>query len=161
MIGLFIMEQRRRRHPLVHHRSKVKLRWLRDFDALHTSCLVTRRSTSCVILFINGTPIKFFLKRQNTIATSTFGSKFVAGRIAVDLAVELYYNLRILGTEVKGPTTLFGDNQSMITNTSLPRSTLKNRANNYHRFCEAITSVIFSIIHCNTPSVRYYWTQNF
>ena len=35
------------------------------FDASHASCLVTRRSTSYVILFINRTPIIFFSERQN------------------------------------------------------------------------------------------------
>ena len=84
--------------------------------------------------------------------TSTYGSEMVAGRIAVDLAVELRYNLRMLGTMVKGTTFLFGDNQSMVTNTSLPHSTLKKRvsANNYHRIREAVASGIVSIIHCGT-----------
>ena len=122
------------------------------FDASHANCLVTRRSTSCVILFINGTPIKFFSKRQNTVKTSTFGSEFVPGRIAVDLTVELRYNLRILGMEVKGLTTLFGDNQSMIINIPLPYPTLKKHqcANNYNHSCEFIASDIVSIVHYNT-----------
>ena len=87
------------------------------FEASHVSCLVTRRSTSCVILYINRTLIKFFSPGQNTMETSTFGSEFVVGRIVVDILVELHYNLKMLGTKVKGPTTLFGQNQSMITNT--------------------------------------------
>eukprot|EP00957_Ditylum_brightwellii_P049163 3730330-Ditylum_brightwellii.AAC.1 len=37
------------------------------------------------------------------------------------------YNLRMLGALVKGTTVLFGDNKSMITNTSLPHSTLKKQ----------------------------------
>ena len=84
--------------------------------------------------------------------TSTYGSEIVAGRIAVDLAVEMRYNLRMLGAPVKGTTVLFGDNKSMITNTSLPHSTLKKRvsANNYHRVREAVASKIVSVVHCNT-----------
>eukprot|EP00957_Ditylum_brightwellii_P091713 6983553-Ditylum_brightwellii.AAC.1 len=40
----------------------------------------------------------------------------------------------------------------MITNTSLPHSTLKKQvyANNYHRVREAVASRILSAVHCNT-----------
>ena len=76
----------------------------------------------------------------------------VAGRIAVDMAVELRYTLRMLGVKVKGTTLLFGDNQSMVNNTSLPHSMIKKRqsANNYHRVREAVASEIVSIVHCAT-----------
>ena len=122
------------------------------FDSSHASCLVTRRSTTCVLLFVNGTPIKWFSKHQNTVETSTYGSEIVAGRIAVDLAIELRYNLKMLGAPVKGTTVLFGDNKSMVTNTSLPHSTLKKRVsvNNYHGGREAVAAGIVSIVHCDT-----------
>eukprot|EP00957_Ditylum_brightwellii_P184522 14054598-Ditylum_brightwellii.AAC.1 len=40
----------------------------------------------------------------------------------------------------------------MITNTSLPHSTLKKpvSANNYHRVREAVASKIASVMHCDT-----------
>jgi len=122
------------------------------FDSSHASCLVTRRSTTSVLMFLNKTPIRWYCKRQNCVETSSYGSEIVAGRIAVDMAVELRYNLRMLGVPVKGTTILFGDNQSMITNTSLPHSTLKKRqsANNYHRVREANAAGIVSVVHCNT-----------
>ena len=122
------------------------------FDSSHASCLMTRRSTTCVLLFVNGTPMRWYSKRQNCVETSTYGSEIVAGRIAVDLAVELRYNLRMLGAPVKGAAILFGDNQSMVTNTSLPHSILKKRhsANNYHRVREAVAAGIVSIVHCDT-----------
>ena len=123
-----------------------------SFDSSHASCLVIRRSTTCVILFLNGTPIKWYSKCQNCVETSTYGSEMVAGRIAVDLMVKLRYNLRMLGAPVKGTSVLFGDNQSMITNSTLPHSTLKKRqsANNYHRVREAVAAGIVSIVHCDT-----------
>jgi len=122
------------------------------FDSSHSSCLLTRRSTTCYLMFVNNTPIKWFSKRQNCVETSTYGSEVVAGRIAVDAAVELRYNLRMLGAPVKGRTTLFGDNKSMITNASLPHSTLKkrNQANNYHRVREAVASGVVSVVHVDT-----------
>ena len=124
------------------------------FDSSHASSLVTRRSTTGVLLFINGTLICWYLKRQNCVETSTYGSEIVAGRVAVDLAVELRYNLRMLGVEVKGTSFLFGDNLSMIKNSSMPHSMLKKRqlANNYHRVREAVAAGIVSLCHCNTKN---------
>eukprot|EP00957_Ditylum_brightwellii_P107533 8204668-Ditylum_brightwellii.AAC.1 len=83
-------------------------------------------STMCVLPFLSSIPSDWYSKLQNCVETSTYGSEIVAGHIAVDVAVELRYNLRMLGTRVKGTTVLFGDNKIMITNTSLPQSVLKN-----------------------------------
>ena len=60
--------------------------------------------------------------------------------------------MRMLGVEVKGPTILFGDNKSMISNTSLPHSTLKKRsnANAYHRVREAVAAGYIRMVHCGT-----------
>ena len=41
------------------------------FDASFGSDLVTRRSVTGIILFINSTPVKWVCKRQNTVETST------------------------------------------------------------------------------------------
>eukprot|EP00957_Ditylum_brightwellii_P045061 3418085-Ditylum_brightwellii.AAC.1 len=58
----------------------------------------------------------------------------------------------MLGAPVKGNTVLFGANKSMITNTSLPHSTLKKHvsANKYHCVREAVASRIASVVHCDT-----------
>ena len=46
---------------------------------------------SSYLMLLNGTPIKWYSKRQNCVETSTYGSEMVAGRIVVDAAVELRY----------------------------------------------------------------------
>jgi hypothetical protein len=51
-------------------------------DAAHATCLATRRSTTGVIIFVNGAPIRWYSKRQNMVESSTFGSEFVALKIA-------------------------------------------------------------------------------
>eukprot|EP00957_Ditylum_brightwellii_P045810 3475597-Ditylum_brightwellii.AAC.1 len=58
----------------------------------------------------------------------------------------------MLGVTVKGITVLFGDYKSMVTNTSLPHSTLKRRVsdNNCHHVREAVAAYIASIVHCDT-----------
>ena len=66
--------------------------------------------------------------------SSTFGSEFVAMRIAKDMAIALRYKLRMFGIPIDGPADVFCDNQGVVKNTSLPESLLskKHNAINYH-----------------------------
>ncbi len=64
-------------------------------DADHAGNQVTRRSHTGIIIFCNKAPIIWFSKRQNTVETSTFGSEFIAARIAVELIESLPYKLRM------------------------------------------------------------------
>ena len=111
-------------------------------DADHAGCQVTRRSHSGVILFVNRAPITWFSKRQNTVETSTFGSEFVAMRIAVELIEGLRYKLRMMGVPLDGATSVFCDNAAVVQNTTSPDSTLKKKHNaiSYHRTREAIAA---------------------
>jgi hypothetical protein len=72
-------------------------------DADHAGNLVTRRSQSGILLFVNRAPIVWYSKRQNTVETSTFGSEFVAMCIAVELIESLRYKLRMFGIPIDGP----------------------------------------------------------
>ena len=120
-----------------------------SFDASHASDLVTRRSVTGVLQMINNTPISSYSKRQNTVESSTYGSELVAARIATDLAVAMRYKLRMLGVPIQGSTLLYGDNLSVITNATLPSSTLKKKHNAiaYHRVREAVASRIIDMVH--------------
>ena len=128
------------------------VRILGFFDASHASCLQTRRSVTGVLMFVNRTPIMWYSKRQATVETSTYGSELVAGRIACELGIDLRYRLRMLGVPVLGSCLMFGDNQSMVTNVTVPGSPLKKRslAIAYHRVRECIAAGIVDIVHCPT-----------
>jgi hypothetical protein len=108
-------------------------------DADHAGNRITRRSHTGIIIFCNRAPILWCSKRQNTVETSSFGSEFVAARIAVELIEGLRYKLRMFGLPIEGPTNVFCDNQSVVTNTTKPESTLKRKHNSiaYHRVREA------------------------
>jgi len=58
-------------------------------DADHAGNLATRQSQTGILIFINKAPIVWYSKCQNTIESSTFGSEFIALRIATDLLVSL------------------------------------------------------------------------
>ena len=111
-------------------------------DAAHADDLVTRRSTTGIIVFINGTPIRWYSKRQNTVEGSTYGSEFIALRIASEMIIALRHDLRMLGFPLNGPADLFCDNQSVVINSSIPSSVLKKKHNSisYHKVRECIAS---------------------
>ena len=118
-------------------------------DAAHATCHTTRRSTTGIIIFINGAPISWYSKRQNTIETSTFGSEFVALRIAVEMNEGLRYKLRMMGIPIMGPSNCFCDNQSVVTNSILPHSTLAKKHNSvaYHKVRESVAMDAVRIAH--------------
>ena len=118
-------------------------------DADHAGCHVTRRSQSGVLIFVNKVPILWYSKRQNTVETSTFGSEYIAAKIAVEMVEGLRYKLRMMGVEVMGSTTIFCDNESVVKNSTRPESTLKKKHNAiaYHRVREAQAAKIVSIVH--------------
>jgi hypothetical protein len=118
-------------------------------DAAHATCHLTRRSTTGIIIFINGAPISWYSKRQNTIESSTFGSEFVALKIAVEMNEALRYKLRMMGIPIVGETNCFCDNQSVVTNSIVPQSTLTKKHNfvAYHKVRESVASEAISIAH--------------
>ena len=122
------------------------------FDASLGCDMVTGRSMTGVLLFINRTLLKWYCKRQNTVETLTYGSELVAGKIATELIMEFRYKLWMLGVPVEGPSIMLGDNLSMVKNCTLPSSTLKKKHNAlaYHRVREAVAAKVILLGHCTS-----------
>ena len=116
-------------------------------DANHAGNVVTRRSHTGILIYVMNAPIIWFSKKQNTVESSTFGSEFVALRVARDLIVSLRYKLRMFGVPLDGPTDVMCDNKGVFKNTSLPQSTLgkKHNAVNYHVVREAAAAGILRV----------------
>ena len=53
-----------------------------DANLMHD--YVTGRACSGIIHFVNQTPVECFSKCQNTVETSSYGSEFIAARIATE-----------------------------------------------------------------------------
>ena len=62
----------------------------------------------------------------------------MAMRQATEYVRGLRYTLRMFGIPVAGPAFIFGDNQSVLCNTSMPESNLKKKAQRiaHHCVCE-------------------------
>ena len=91
---------------------------------------------------MNRAVVLWYSKRQNTVETSTFGSEFVAMRVAVELIEALRYKLRMFGVPVEGATNVFCDSEAVTKNAMFPESTLKKKHNAiaYHRTREAVAA---------------------
>ena len=78
-----------------------------------------------------------------------YGSEFVASRICVDQIIDLQTTLRQLGVPIIGPSYMFGDNESVVTSSTLPHSSLNKRHNalSYHRTREAVAGDICRYYH--------------
>ena len=104
-------------------------------DADHTSYdQVTRRSVTGILQFVNNITIKGYLKRQNTVETSTHWAQSVALRFAIELIVELRHKLRMMDLPIKGANQVLCNNKSVVISTSLPNCRLKKKSNaiTYH-----------------------------
>ena len=113
-------------------------------DSDHAGNRMTRRSQTGILLYLNSAPIVWYSKRQNTVESSTFGSEFVALRIASDLIISLRYKLRMFGIPIDGPTNVFCDNEAVYKNASFAESQLKKKHQSicFHRVRECVASGI-------------------
>ena len=98
-------------------------------DANHAGDKVTRRSQTGFIIYVNNAPIDWFSKQQNTCESSTFGSEFVAMRIATERIKALRYKLRMFGIPIEGPTNILGDNESVVNSASKVEARLNKKHN--------------------------------
>jgi hypothetical protein len=98
-------------------------------DANHAGDKVTRRSQTGFIIYLNLAPIDWFSKRQNTCESSTFGSEFVAMRVATERIKALRYKLRMFGIPIEGPTNVLGDNESVVNSASKVDARLNKKHN--------------------------------
>lgn len=134
-------------------------------DANHAGNLVTRRSHTGIIIYVQNAPIIWYSKRQNTVESSSFGSEFVALRIAKELLVALRIKLRSFGVPIvgphdddNGPALVHCDNNGVVKNTTRPESTLskKHVSINYHSVREAVGAGIILVEFCYKHCRRVY-----
>eukprot|EP00804_Cyclotella_cryptica_P004586 CCRYP_006915-RA/>CCRYP_006915-RA protein AED:0.48 eAED:0.48 QI:0/-1/0/1/-1/0/1/0/83 len=63
------------------------------------------------------------------------------------------YKLRMMGVPMKGTSYVYGDNMSVVTNTSKPESTLRKKSNSicYHAVHEAVAIGEALVAHPCSP----------
>jgi len=98
-------------------------------DADHAGGHAARRSRTGALMSIDRAPIIWLSKRQTSIETPSFGSEFTALKQATELVVALRWKSRMSGVPLDGPSHIRCDNQSVVTNASVPASALKKKDN--------------------------------
>jgi hypothetical protein len=91
-------------------------------------------------------------KKQPTIETSVFGAEFVAMKHSIDTLRGLRYKLQMIRVPLTGPSFIYGDNKSQVTNSSRTESTLKKKCNAfcYLAICESVAMGESLITHIPT-----------
>jgi hypothetical protein len=137
------------------------------FDANLYHDMLTGRSVTGILHFINQTPIDWFCKKQATVETATYGSEFMAARTCVEQIIDLRTTLRYLGAPIIGPSHVFGDNESMVKSATRFDAKLHKRhvALSFHRVREAYASQMITMTHVNSkenPSdvLSKHWSHN-
>ena len=104
--------------------------------------MMTGRSVTGILHFMNKTPIEWYSKKQPTVETATYGSEFIAARTCVEQIVDLRNYLRYLGVPIREQSYMFGDNKTVIDGSTIPHAKLHKRHNalSFHRVREAVAS---------------------
>jgi hypothetical protein len=105
------------------------------FDANLYHDMVTGRSVTANLHFLNQTPMDWYSKKQATVETATFGSEFITARTTINQIVNLRMTLCYLGVPIREKSYVFGDNKTVINALLTPHAKLHKRHNalSFHR----------------------------
>ena len=98
-----------------------------DVDSDHTGDTVTMISRTGFFVLFNYAPIYWISKNQTWCETSLFVSGLCAMKQATEYFRGLRYKLSMMLIPVDEPTFVYGNNQSVLANTTMPGSTLKKK----------------------------------
>ncbi len=103
-------------------------------DSYHTGDKLSRCSRTGFVIFLNYGMIHWLSKKQSTVETSVFGAQFCAMKHSIENLRGIRYKLCMMGMPVKESSYVYGDNMSVVNNTSKPKLTLKKKSNSicYH-----------------------------
>ena len=100
-------------------------------DSYHAGDTITQRYRTGFLIFLNSSLTYWFSKKQTSIETSSFSAECIAIKLCCEYIRGLRYKLSMMGIAVDMPSFLFGDNQYVLSNTSLPYSKLKKKSSSF------------------------------
>ncbi len=111
--------------------------------------MLTGRSVSGILHFMNQTPLDWYSKKQGSVETATYGSEFMASRTCVEQLIDLRTTLRYLGVPIRDQSYMFGDNEAVVNSSTKFDAKLHKRhsALSYHRVREAIAAKVVRYYH--------------
>jgi hypothetical protein len=111
--------------------------------------MLTGRSVSGILHFLNQTPLDWYSKKQGSVETATYGSEFMASRTCVEQVMDLRLTLRYLGVPIRDQSYMFGDNKAVVNSSTKFDAKLHKRhsALSFHRVREAIAAKVIRYYH--------------
>ena len=100
------------------HEKEVDIHMFVDSD--HAWDKVSCRLRSVFLIYVNTALVQWFSKKQSTVETSVFGAEFVSTKHGIDTLRHLRYKLRMMGIPILSSLYIYGDNISVVHNTSRP-----------------------------------------
>ena len=103
-------------------------------DVDHVGDSITRRSRTGFLMYLNSAPVYWMSKKQTSVETRSFGSEFIVMKQCTEYIRGFRYKLSMMGIPCTSPAFIYGDNQSVLANTTIPDSTLKKKSQSiaYH-----------------------------
>ena len=98
-------------------------------DVNHARSLVTQRLWNQFFIYLHSALIYWHSKKQTSVETLTFRSKFMAMEFCTKHIQRLQFKLQMMGFRDNGLTFVYGDNQSVLVNTTIPYSALNKKPN--------------------------------
>ena len=98
-------------------------------DSDHTGNKVSCWSRSDFLIYVKSVLVQWFSKKQSKVETSFFSADFVAMKQGIDALQGLRYKLRIMGIPISSPSYIYGNNMSVVYNTSRPELVLRKKSN--------------------------------
>jgi hypothetical protein len=116
----------------------VDVRMMCDSD--HAGDKRTRCSRTGFLIFCNMALIDWVSKKQATIDTFVFGAEFIAMKHGIEKLRGLCYKLCMMGIPLTGPSYIYADNKSQVTNSTIHELILKKKRNSicYHAVQESV-----------------------
>lgn len=121
-------------------------------DSDHAWDSITRSSHTGFIVFLNSAPIHWFSKKQARVEISSFGTEFISMKQFCECLSGLHHKPCMMSIPLEMPTRVFGDNQSVLANASMPHSTLKKKLSSiaFHFVREGVAKNEWLATHLNT-----------
>ena len=125
---------------------------LAKVDAYHAGDSITRISRTGYLVYLNSSLAYWLSKKQISVESSSFGSECCAMKLCCEYIRGLRYKLRMMGIAVNGPDYIYGDNQSVLLNKSIPDSNIKKKSQSiaYHFTREGASIVEWRKSYVNT-----------
>ena len=121
-------------------------------DSALAACKVSGKASTGVLVFANQTPVDWCTKLQKPAKTAVCGAEFSAARTGTEKLMDILATLRAVGVPLDGEAWSLGDNESVVTSSTIPHSVLGKRHNflSCHRVRAAVAHKAMKFCHVRT-----------